>query len=146
MGKRLVTLCLTGILATAAPALAATQTFGPDFSRFTVDVPDGWTAKANDGGCQITAPDGGTSVSIQVQKNGGKSAAELAGLIGGQLGGKIVKTENEGPNQATVYAELDGVRVAVMIVVEGDKFAAFTMAGSDAAMMKKIVGSIADAR
>ena len=146
MKSRIVALCLTSLLAMAAPGLAAPQTFGPDFSRFTVDVPDGWTAKANDGGCQITAPDGATSVSIQVQKSGGKSAAELAGLIGGQLGGKIVKTENEGPNQTTVYAEIDGVRVAVMIVVDGDKFAAFTMAGSDAATMKKIVGSIADAK
>lgn len=146
MKKHLVTLCLIGLLAMATPALAAIQTFGPDFSRFTVDVPDGWTAKPNDGGCQISSPDEGTSVSIQVHKNGGKSASELAALISKQMGGKIVKTEDEGPNQTNVYAEIDGVRVALTIIVDGDKFVAFTMAGSDEEAMKKIAASLADAQ
>ena len=146
MKNRIAMFCLVACLAWTVPGLAATQTFGPDFARFTVDVPDGWTAKPNDGGCQITAPDGGTSVSIQVQKSGGKSASELAGLISKQMGGKVVKTEDEGPNQTTVYAEIDGVRVALMIIVDGDKFAAFTMAGSDAEAMKKIAASVADAQ
>ncbi|MBQ9406593.1 MAG: hypothetical protein IJU37_07660 [Desulfovibrio sp.] len=146
MKHLLTALTLVCCLALTAPVWAATQTFGPDFSRFTVEVPDGWTAKANDGGCQITSADEGSSVSIQVAKNGGKSAAELAKLIGDNLGGKIVKTENDGPNQSSIYAEIDGVRVVVMVFVDGDKFAAFTMAGSDTDTMQKIAGSLQDAK
>lgn len=146
MKKCITTLCLVACLALAHQALAAPQTFGPDFARFSVDVPNGWTAKSNDGGCQITSGDGGSSLSIQVHKNGGKSATELAKAIGEQMGGKVVKMEENAPNQTNLYCELDGVRVAVMITVDGDQFVALTMAGSDTDTMQKIAASLADAK
>ncbi|MBQ7585927.1 MAG: hypothetical protein IJU40_06755 [Desulfovibrionaceae bacterium] len=140
--------CLILSLALATPSLAEIQTFGPDFSRFNVDVPAGWTAKPNDGGCQITSKDGATSVSIQVHKSGGQSALTLAQAISKEMEGKVVKIEEEkdDPTKVTIYAEVDGLRVAVCIAVEGDKFLAITMAGSDSASIKKIVNSLSDAK
>ena len=133
-------------LALAQSVYAAVQTFGPDFARFNILVPDGWSAVPNDGGCQITSGDGKTSISVQIQKNGGKTSKELAELIGSQIGGKIISIEEEGPNQTGLYAEINGTRVGVLIIVVEDKFVAFTMAGSDVDSLKKIAESFSDAQ
>ncbi|MBO5491325.1 MAG: hypothetical protein J5960_07905 [Desulfovibrio sp.] len=146
MKKCLTALCLAGCLALAAPAFAAVQTFGPDFSKFTIDVPDGWKATPNDGGCQLISPDQNSSFSVQVAKNGGKSASELTKLIGQNLGGKILSTKDVNPNQTFLEAEVDGVKINLMVMVEGDKFCAVTMAGPDEETMVKIMNTVQDAK
>ncbi|MCR4666482.1 MAG: hypothetical protein K5657_04210 [Desulfovibrio sp.] len=146
MFKYIAMLCVVACLAVATPSMAATQNFGPDFARFSIEVPDGWSAQPNEGGCQITSPDGSTSVSVQVFKSNGKSASELAKLIGDQMGGKIVKTENNGNDSTTVYAELDGVRLAIMVTVSEGKAVVVTMAGTDKEALNKILGSLGDAK
>ncbi len=136
------------VLLLAGNAQAEYKTFGPDGAKFKVDVPQGWTAKANDGGAQITSADESTSLSIQVQPSSGKSAKELATAIGDQLknsGYNIVNLEEENSNQVTLYSEMNGVRVATLIIVDGDKFVAITMAGKDGDGMKKIIDSLQDA-
>ena len=128
MKKFIAAVCLAGCLALAAPSVAAVQTFGPDYARFTVDVPDGWKATPNDGGCQLISPDGNSSFSIQVQKSGGQSASELTRLIGQEMGWKVLKTEDVNPDQTYVEAESDGVKVKFSV-----------MAGPDEAAMTKIL-------
>ncbi len=145
MKKLFAALCLAGCLALAAPSSAAVQTFGPDYARFTIDVPDGWKATPNDGGCQLISPDENSSFSVQVQKSGGKSAAELTQLIGKEIGGKILKTEDINPGQTYMEAEVDGVRIKLTVIVDGDKFCAITMAGSDEAAMFGIMDTLQDA-
>ena len=44
MKKLFVASCLAGGLAMAVPAISVVQTFGPEAARFTIDVPEGWTA------------------------------------------------------------------------------------------------------
>ena len=146
MTKLITALCLAACLALAAPATAAVQTFGPDFSKFTIDVPDGWTAKPQDGGCQLISPDQNSSFSVQVQKNGGKSASELIKLIGNQLGGKILLSKDMNPNQSIMEVELNGVKLKLMVMVEGDKFLTVTMAGSDEDTMTKIMDTVKEAK
>ena len=146
MTKLITPLCLAACLALAAPATAAVQTFGPDFSKFTIDVPDGWTAKPQDGGCQLISPDQNSSFSVQVQKNGGKSASELIKLIGNQLGGKILLSKDMNPNQSIMEVELNGVKLKLMVMVEGDKFLTVTMAGSDEDTMTKIMDTVKEAK
>ena len=146
MTKLITALCLAACLALAAPATAAVQTFGPDFSKFTIDVPNGWTTTPNDGGCQLVSPDQKSSFSVQVQKNGGKSAAELAKLIGEQTGGKILGTKDINPNQTIMEIELNGVNLKIMVMVEGDKFLAVTMAGPDEDAMTKIMDTVKEAK
>ncbi len=146
MKKFIAAFCLAGCLALAAPSVAAVQTFGPDYAKFTVDVPDGWKATPNDGGCQLISPDGNSSFSVQVQKSGGKPASELTRLIGQEMGWKVLKTEDINPDQTYVEAEIDGVRVKFSVIVDGDKFCAITMAGSDEAAMTKILQSFDGAK
>ena len=146
MTKLITALCLAACLALAAPATAAVQTFGPDFSKFTIDVPDGWKTQPQEGGCQLISPDQKSSFSVQVQKNGGKSAAELAKLIGNQVGGKILSTKDLNPTQTIMEIELDGVKLKIMVMVDGDKFCAATMAGPDEDTMIKIMDTIKDAK
>ena len=136
-------LCLLVCLGFACTAAAAVQTYGPDFSRFTVDVPQGWTASPNTGGCQISSPDGASSVSIQINRSGGKSALELAQLIAADMPGeKNIEEEDGGVN---IYATIDGVRVAVTVVADDDKFLVITVAGPDSATLDRIVNSLGDA-
>ena len=139
MKKFVTALCLAGCLSLAAPSFAAVQTFGPDYAKFTVDVPDGWKATPNDGGCQLVSPDEKSSFSVQVQKSGGKSAAEVTKIIGKETGWKILKTEDINPSQTYVEAEVDGVKIKFSVIVDGDKFCAITMAGPDEATMTKIM-------
>ena len=125
------------------------QTFGSADAKFKVDVPQGWKATPNDGGAQLTAPDGASSLSIQIQPRGDKTAKQLAELIGEQMknsGAKIVNIEEENKDQAILYLEVEGTRVATMIHVNGDKFMAITMAGNDSETMKKIINSLDDAK
>ncbi len=134
-------------LAFAVQAYAAFQVFGPDFARFKVDVPDGWKASPNQGGCQIDSADETSSVSIQMQKAGGKTAAEFAAAIAKNLPYKVVSIENENDTQSIIYAEPEkGVRMAIMCMVMDDNFLAITMAGRDTDTMKAIINSIDDAK
>ncbi|MCR5563007.1 MAG: hypothetical protein K6F46_06515 [Desulfovibrio sp.] len=130
-----------------ASASATTQVFGPDFARFKVDVPAGWKASPNQGGCQIDSPDETSSLSIQVQKAGGKSAADFAAEIAKNLPYKVLKIEKEDDSQSIIYAEPEkGVRMAIMCMVSEDKFLAVTMAGRDTDTMKSILDSLNDAQ
>ena len=95
MKKLITALCLAGCLALAFPASAAVRTFGPDFPKFTIDVPDGWTVTPRDDGCQLESPDRKSSVTVQTMKSGGKSAAEMAmaveqGLLKQNPGNKVL--------------------------------------------------------
>ena len=146
MRKFISACCFVACLALAAPAFAGDQTFGPDFSRFTITVPDGWKATPNDGGCQVISPDQKSSFSIQVAKNGGKSASELAKLIGQKLGGKLLSTEDLDATQTLLEAEVDGVKMKILVIVDGDKFCTVILAGPDEATMTKIMDSFKDAK
>ncbi|MCR5563516.1 MAG: hypothetical protein K6F46_09175 [Desulfovibrio sp.] len=131
----------------AVHASAASQIFGPDFARFKVDVPAGWTATPNQGGCQINSQDETSSVSIQVQKAAGKSAADFAAEIAKKLPYKVLKIEKEDDSQSIIYAEPEkGVLMAIMCMVSEDKFLAVTMAGRDTETMKAILGSLVEAQ
>lgn len=130
-----------------ASASATTQVFGPDFARFKVDVPTGWKAAPNQGGCQIDSPDETSSISIQVQKAGGKNAADFAAEIAKNLPYKVIKVEKEDDSQSIIYSEPEkGVRMAIICMVSEGKFVAITMAGPDADTMKAIINSLDDAK
>ena len=46
----------------AGDCQAAVQEFGPSFSRFAIDVPEGWTAKALKNGVQMVSRDRQNSI------------------------------------------------------------------------------------
>ena len=84
MKKLFAASCLAGCLAMAVPAMAAVQTFGPESARFTIDIPEGWTATPRDDGCQVTSSDGNSSMVVQIKNSDGRTSAELAKALGGK--------------------------------------------------------------
>ncbi len=146
MKKIFAVFCLAGCLAMAVPSLAVVRTFGPDFSRFSLDVPDGWKAVPKNGGCQLISPDGNSSFSVHVQRSGGKSLAELTKDIKRRMGGRILSEQNIDSDKSVIEAEVDGIRIKLFIMVEGDQFCAVTMAGSDEAGMLRIMDTLNNAK
>ena len=147
MKKLITALCLAGCLALAFPASAAVRTFGPDFPKFTIDVPDGWTVTPRDDGCQLESPDRKSSFTVQTMKSGGKSAAEMAmaveqGLLKQNPGNKVLAAKEISPNKTVMECEFDKVKMTVVVVVEGDKCCVVAAAGSDADGIASILKTV----
>ena len=144
MKAAFASLALAAALALAAPdASAAVQEFGPDNARFTLDVPEGWTATAKELGVQLEKNDHSTSFEVAIHPTGGKSGQEVADTLAKTLGFQCSK---EGGSWL-LTGEEDGIKIAVVVYVDEKegKFMAVTMAGSDGEGMKQILGTLKDA-
>ena len=137
-------LALAAALAFSAPASAAVQEFGPDNARFTLDVPDGWTATAKEVGVQLTKNDGSTSFQVDVYPTGGRPGQEIADTLAKTLGYACAKNQD---GSWLLKGEEDGTRIAVVVIVDEKegRFLSVTMAGSDGDGMKQILGTLKDA-
>lgn len=128
------------------PAYAdETKTFGPDFARFSVTVPTGWRADAQESGCLLQSADNKTALSVQIYGSVTQSANEIADILITQLGVKIHKTDSNGFNEMVVYGEMDGVRIVLLITVKDETCMVVTFAGSDSQGLEKIFDSMQDA-
>ena len=136
-------LALAAALAFSAPAYAAVQEFGPDNARFTLDVPDGWTATAKEVGVQLTKNDGSTSFQVDVYPTGGRPGQEIADTLAKTLGYACEKNQD---GSWLLKGEEDGTRIAVVVLVDEKegKFMSVTMGGSDGDGMKQILGTLKD--
>ena len=74
----------------AAAAFAGVQ----DFGKFTVDVPEGWTATADGETVGIVKNDNTASASITVSETEGSSLKEIADAFVQALGGKNLAADN----------------------------------------------------
>jgi len=120
------------------------QEFGPDYGRFTVDVPDGWTVTKNDHGALFVDKNKTCSVAIAVSKTQGAYAKTLCKGIAQQSGMKEIKSEEaNGSDSYMVAGEINGAATIVTVSTEGDKFVCFTVSGDmDAA--SPLIDSLAD--
>lgn len=125
-------------LALSGTAFAAVQEFGPDFGRFTVDVPKGWTSKVLKDGVQLTSADEKTSVAIQISKTGNATSEQLAQGIAKNIGGKT-SVKKLGDNLYNVYSEDQGI--VVTVYAEGGQMLSYTQSGQDTDSMKAILNS-----
>lgn len=141
MRKAFCSMALMFALALPGMSMAAVQEFGPDFSRFTVDVPDGWTAQTKEGGVQLSSKDGNTSVAIQVIKIGSKSPEEVAQALTKSLGEKATLTK---VNDKTFKIHEAKDNLDMVLGAEGEKMAVITYAGSDTKTIDAIMGSMKD--
>lgn len=123
----------------AGDAQAAVQEFGPSFSRFTIDVPDGWTAKALKNGVQMVSPDRRNSIAAIIDASRGHSAEQIARGVAQKTGLQEVRRKNE--SNYFVTGVKDGTKVGITITVAGKIFVMFTMAGSDADALCRIIDS-----
>ena len=80
-----LSVCLAVTLLAAAPSYAAVKTFGPEFQRFTLDVPDKWTEASQEGGIRLISPDGKTVVAVSVGHSEGKSVDAIAERVARDL-------------------------------------------------------------
>ncbi|MBO4683794.1 MAG: hypothetical protein J5600_00530 [Desulfovibrio sp.] len=140
MKKILASLLCAACLAFAGSASAAVQEFGPADWRFTVDVPEGWTATAKDNGVQLTKNDQSTSFQVDVNPTEGKSAKELIDAMAKATG----FTPSQEGEAWVLSGESDGVKINVVVNVNeaAGKFSAITLAGTDTDGMGKILSSL----
>ena len=131
----LCSLCL--LLAGACQA--AVQEFGPSFSRFTIDVPEGWTAKALKNGVQMVSHDRQNSIAAIIDDNKGLSAEQIAKSVAQKTGLKEVRRKND--SNCFVTGVKDGTKVGITITVAGKIFVMFSMAGNDADAIRRIIDS-----
>jgi hypothetical protein len=129
MKTLLASLLCAACLLLAGASQAAVQEFGPGFSRFTIDVPEGWTAKAIDGGVQLADQDGTCSLSVTNVKSGGASAEALCKAIVLKSGMQDAKELGKEDGNYAMSGTRDGVPLVVSVTVEGELAAVIVMGG-----------------
>ena len=100
-----LSVCLAVTLLAAAPSYAAVKTFGPEFQRFTLDVPDKWTEASQEGGIRLISPDGKTVVAVSVGHSEGKSVDAIAERVARDLSATELKKLDENTYSFEVTSE-----------------------------------------
>ena len=131
----LCSLCL--LLAGACQA--AVQEFGPSFSRFTIDVPEGWTAKALKNGVQMVSHARQNSIAAIIDANRGHTAEQIAKSVAHKTGLREIRRKDDSNYFVTGFK--DGAKVGITITVAGKIFVMFSMAGNDADAIRRIIDS-----
>ena len=128
-------------LALSCQAMAAVQTFHSQIKDFTVDVPEGWQAKAIPDGCQVASADGKSAMTIQIVPAGDNSPKDVA-MAAAKAANAVVKEEEVDGESATLACELNGSPLLICVVnMEGCLFSV-VMAGEDEKTMEKIFDSL----
>ena len=143
MKKLFSALVLALSLSVAPLASAAVQEFGPDFGRFTVDVPAGWTTQNIDGGVVVVNAAKDTSVAIACAKNNGESAKDIASAVA-QQSGFVNPTIERGDDDSTyvVSGQINGQDTNTVIVTEDDLLFVISIAGKDMDAASAIVDTL----
>ena len=129
MKALLASLLCAACLLLAGGTQAAVQEFGPDFSRFTIDVPEGWTAKTIDGGVQLADQGGTCSLAVTNVKSGGASAEALCKAVVQKSGMQDAKELGKEDGNYAMSGTRDGVPVIITVTVEGELAAVIVMGG-----------------
>ncbi len=128
-------------LALSCQAMAAVQTFQSQVKDFTIDVPEGWQAKAIPDGCQVASADGKSAMTIQIVPAGDNSPKDVA-MAAAKAAKAEVKNESVDDESAMLECELNGSPLLICVVnMEGCLFS-IVMAGKDEKTMEKIFDSL----
>ena len=138
MKKALLASLLVAICLLAGSAQAAVQEFGPDFSRFTINVPEGWTAAAIDGGVQLADQNGACSLAVTKVKSGGASAEALCKAAVQKYGVQDAKALDKEDGSFAMSGTREGAPFAVAVTIDGDLAVVIVMAGD----MGKVLGPL----
>lgn len=141
--KRLPSLfaALALALALSCQAMAAVQSFHSRLKDFTVDVPEGWQAKAIADGCQVGRADGKGVMTIQAVPADERSARDVA-----MAAVKAAKAEvkNESAEEGGVYLEcqVNGYPLGILVLKQDGVLLSAVMAGEDKKAMEQIFDSL----
>lgn len=124
--------CLSFVLVTVflcmySTVFAEVREYGPDYARFTVDVPSGWTESKTDIGVKLDSPDNKNEISLQISKHNGSTAEQIANGLAKQTGLKNVEKIDD--DVYNISGETDGVPLYATIAIEKDLFFLVVMAG-----------------
>ena len=143
MNKLAAFLLFATCLCFASIASAAVQEFGPDFHRFTIDVPQDWTAVAVNGGAHVTSVDQTCSLGVVIDRNYGQSAEAICKAIVAQTGIANAREMKKDADTYAIEGTKDGVSLYLSVTVDGDEFYCFTI-GGDKERSKPILQSMND--
>ena len=138
MKKALLASLLVAICLLAGSAQATVQEFGPDFSRFTINVPEGWTAAAIDGGVQLADQNGACSLAVTKVKSGDASAEALCKATVQKYGVQDAKALDKEDGSFAMSGTREGAPFAVAVTIDGDLAVVIVMAGD----MGKVIGPL----
>ena len=139
-------LCLLSI-SFAGSAFAQVQEFGPDNARFTIDVPSTWEATPTPSGVDLADHDKTTFISIAIGKVKGRTPEQIANTlaIANTFAKKrgYSKVVKKGPGLFALHGETDtGLRKTLVLLVEDERYATFSMAGKDMEQVGKIANTL----
>ena len=131
--KRLFVLSVLAVLFAASCAFGAVQ----DFGRFTLDIPEGWTAKQDGSTVAVTKNDNTAAMSVTFDSAGGASLEELAGEFVKQLNASEAKPTGDGDYTFT-FRNQNGVDSNCLLSGGDGMFILIVMTGNDTAGMTAI--------
>lgn len=129
--KRLAVLSVIAVLFTAACAFGAVQ----DFGRFTLDIPEGWTATQDGSTVAVTKNDNTAAISMTLDSTDGASLEDLAKAFAKELNATAPAATGDGDytftfkNQSGVDSNCllsGGDGMYILIVMTGDDVAGMT--------------------
>ncbi len=148
-----VCISISGDMSAASPILdslkekvsSTLREYGPSYSRFTVELPDDWTANQTPNGVQLVKNDKSTSVNIVIDKSKGLDSKTIATAVAKQSGMKIAQEQSKG-NRSMVKGTINGVHTAIHVETEGDKFVCVSIgsATEDMSEAHRLIGTIKD--
>ena len=141
-------LCLLSI-GPAGSAFADVHEYGPDSARFTIDVPSGWQATPTSSGVDLADHGKTTFVSISIGKVKGRTPEQIANtlVIANTFAKKrgYSNVDKKGPGLFALHGETDtGLRKTLVLFVEEERYATFSMSGKDMVQVAKIADSLKD--
>ncbi|MBO4334385.1 MAG: mannan-binding lectin, partial [Desulfovibrio sp.] len=121
-------------------AMAERHVFDSKSGKFSVDVPEDWTANVIREGCKLDAKDGKNSLSIQFLPANNMPPQALANELAKHLK-MSVKNETNEANGILLDGEMDGFPACILAVkADSDMIVSF-LAGPDRTTMKQIYGT-----
>ncbi|MDR1921546.1 MAG: hypothetical protein LBS31_07380 [Candidatus Adiutrix sp.] len=120
------------------PAWAAPR----EFSRFKVDVPDGWTAAEAGNTVNMTANDGSSFVSISLDSLQGKMMEEAAKACAGRLNGSPPRFDSYVDGYIFTFKNEKGLDATAVVIGGDNEYFLVTMAGAKQARLDGILSSL----
>ncbi|MBQ7221687.1 MAG: hypothetical protein IJS28_11995 [Synergistaceae bacterium] len=140
--KRILALfAALAVIFTSASAFGFVQ----KFARFSVDVPEGWTANQDGDTVILIKTDNTASMSITVGDPQGMNKKALAEAFVKELNGKNLERDDDGDYTFTM-TNANGVESLALLTGDDDDYALFVMTGLENAKdeMMAILGSVKD--
>ena len=136
--KRLAVLSVMAVLFSAACAFGAVQ----DFGKFTLDIPEGWTATQDGSTVGIVKDDSTASMSITIDSTEGASLKDIAEEFSKAFSGTKPEADSDG-DYSFEFKNQNGVNSNCIVTSEEGEYALLVLTGLENAPddMSAILGS-----